>query len=95
MRVIKLTDTEWTNTYKPIQNHLDADASCNGEMFETYGAELDFVRQQDPNKIWTYEDDDYGNSYISSGYSIINRIGYFITEVPHEDLVIVDLERDN
>jgi hypothetical protein len=93
--MITLTDTEWAEKYKPIKNHLDENASVDGEMFETYGDELDFVRQQDPSKIWTYADDDYGNPYISSGYSIINRIGYFITEVPHEDLVIVNLEKDN
>lgn len=91
--MITLTDTEWADTYKPITNHLDTDASVDGTMFETYGDELDFVRSQDPSKIWTYADDDYGNPYIASGYSLVNRIGYFITEVSHEDLVIVKLSR--
>jgi hypothetical protein len=26
-----------------IQNHLDEDATFDGTMYETYGAELDFV----------------------------------------------------
>jgi hypothetical protein len=29
--------------FTPIQNHLDEDATFDGTMYETYGAELDFV----------------------------------------------------
>ena len=90
--ITTISDTEWAKKYKPIKNHLDDNASCNGEMFETYGEELEFIRQQDPSKVWTYADDAEGNTYVASGYSLVNRIGYFITEVgvSQNDLVIVE-----
>jgi len=34
---------EWCDTYKPITNHLDSNASFDGAMFETYGDEVEFV----------------------------------------------------
>jgi len=84
-----LTEDEWFNTYKPIPNHLDENASFNdgdqGYMFETYGDELEFVKAQEPNRIWTYSDGDDGGTYISDGYHVVNRIGYFVTTVPYDD----------
>ena len=84
-----LTEDEWFNTYKPIPNHLDENASFNdgdqGYMFETYGDEVEFVKAQEPNRIWTYSDGDDGGTYISDGYHVVNRIGYFVTTVPYDD----------
>jgi len=70
------------DTYKPIKNHIDTNASFNGEMFETYGDEVAFVKEQPEDRIWTYGDGDDGGSYVWNGWSFVNRIGYFITEVP-------------
>jgi hypothetical protein len=70
----------WEAKYKPITNHFDGT-----DKFETYGEELDFVRAQDPRCIWTLVDGDDGNLYIVDGYHLVNRINYFITEVPFED----------
>jgi hypothetical protein len=53
-----------------------------GAMFETYGNEVAFVKEQDGSYIWTYGDGDDGGSYVWNGWSFVNRIGYFITEVP-------------
>ena len=79
---IEMTEDEWFDTYKPIKNNIDTSASFDGHMFETYGAEVDFVKKADPAHIWTYGDGDDGGSYIWNSWSIVNRIGYFITEVP-------------
>jgi hypothetical protein len=85
---IEMTMEEWEATYKPITNHIDSNASFQNEsgsgiMFETYGDEYNFVNsQEDPACIWTYGDGDDGGSYIWNGYHYINRLGYFITEVP-------------
>jgi len=79
---IEMDMDEWCNTYKPIQNHIDTNASFDGAMFETYGNEVEFVKAQEQNRIWTYGDGDDGESHIWSGWHFINRIGYFITEVP-------------
>lgn len=67
-----------------IQNHLDDNASWDGTMFETYGAEAEFVKSQEPNKIWTLIDVDYGMSVVA-GWHFVNRIGYFISDKPWTD----------
>jgi hypothetical protein len=73
---------EWCATYKPIPNNIVEDSSFDGTMFETYGAEYEFVKKADPAYIWMYGDGDDGGTYIWNGWHIVNRIGYFITEVP-------------
>lgn len=72
---------DWCEKYQPIQNHF---TQTGDDKFETYGEELDFVRAQDPRCIWTLVDGDDGNLYITSGYHLVNRINYFVTEVPFE-----------
>ena len=79
---IEMTEEEWFNTYKPIKNTLAIDSSFDGHMFETYGDEVEFVKTQSPDKIWMLGDGDDGGMYIWSGWGFVNRIGYFITEVP-------------
>ncbi len=79
---IEMDFDEWVETYKPITNHIDTNASFDGLMFETYGDEVEFVKAQDENRIWMYGDGDDGGSYLWSGWGFVNRIGYFITEVP-------------
>jgi hypothetical protein len=95
-KLIELTFDEWLDTYKPITNHIDTNASFQNEegegiMFETYGEEVDFVKQQDPNRIWMYGSGDDGGTYIWSGWGFVNRLGYFITEVPFSDNEIVQV----
>jgi hypothetical protein len=79
---IEMDFDEWCATYKPIKNHIDTNASFNGEMFETYGEEGAFVKEQPEENIWMYGDGDDGGSFIWSGWGFVNRLGYFITEVP-------------
>lgn len=96
MNFKEMTMEEWEATFKPIYNHIDKNASFQDEsgqgiMFETYGDEVEFVKSQNPLCIWTYGDGDDGGSYIWNGWSIVNRLGYFITEVPapeYEEFVI-------
>jgi hypothetical protein len=87
---MELTVEEWAEQYKPIVNALDSNASWDlgngGTMYETYGEELVAVQNADPNCVWTYIDTDNGTA-ISAGLGFVNRIGYFITEVPHEPLL--------
>ena len=79
---IEIDFDEWCATYKPIPNNIVEDSSFDGTMFETYGAEYEFVKKADPAYIWMYGDGDDGGTYIWNGWHIVNRIGYFITEVP-------------
>jgi hypothetical protein len=74
----------WEAKYQPIQNHFDPK---EGDKFETYGKELDYVlsiANTEPARVWTLIDGDDGNLYISSGYHLVNRINYFITKNPCE-----------
>jgi hypothetical protein len=79
---IEMDFDEWCATYKPIPNNIVEDSSFDGTMFETYGAEVAFVKKADPAYIWMYGDGDDGGTYLWNGWHIVNRIGYFITEVP-------------
>lgn len=79
----QLTTDQWEAKYKPITNHLSADASWNGLMFETYDAEFDFVREQPDNRVWTWVDGEDG-TYLITGIAFVNRIGYFVTTEPWE-----------
>lgn len=84
---INLTDEEWDTEFKPVRNHFNPTADeydTEYQMFETYGQELEFVRNSDPSYVWTYMDGDDGGVYIVSGYHLVNRIGYYITEKPHD-----------
>lgn len=93
---IEMDFDEWCATYKPIVNHIDTNASFDngdgGIMFETYGDEVEFVKTQDPNKIWMYGDGDDGGGYIWSGWGFVNRLGYFITEVPFPDNTTIQVQ---
>ena len=91
-KFIELTEDEWFDTYKPIKNNIDMDSSFDGHMFETYGEEVEFVKAQDQNRIWMYGDGDDGGTYIWSGWGFVNRIGYFVTEVPCPDDVIIQIQ---
>ena len=81
-KFIEMDFEDWCEIYKPITNHIDNNASFDGAMFETYGDEVAFVKEQDGSYIWTYGDGDDGGSYIWNGWHFVNRLGYFITEVP-------------
>lgn len=75
------TYSSWAETFKPIKNTITNGADIH---FETFGAEYDFVKEQDPNHIWTEVDGDEG-TYIVAGLSWVNRIHYYITENPWQD----------
>lgn len=85
----QLSFEEWEAKYKPKKNHLVEGASFQDEsgvgiMFETYGVEVDYVKSNSPQHIWTYVDED-GKGYILAGWHFINRLGYFVTTVPWTD----------
>ena len=82
---IELSEDAFAAMFRPLANQLNSHASFDwgagyGTLFETYGEELDYVRSQDPAKIWTLQSGD--GDFITSGYHLVNRVGYFVTEVP-------------
>lgn len=91
---------EFEERYKPRFNHFEAKdnpsndpSSCcavNGLMYESYGRDWNYVKSQDPNKVWTVimcDDDDQTDPEdqywtIAKGFHIVNRMGYIITNQP-------------
>lgn len=100
----QLTEDELAVQYPCQFNHIerakqppsvgDADiCGFNGQMYETFGEELDYVREmakQDRVMTIIEGDEEELNDdgeltsvwYISSGMHHINRIGYLVTEQP-------------
>jgi hypothetical protein len=74
----------WVDTFKPIKNTISKYPDSSLIHFETYGDEYEFVKAQDPNKIWTEVDGDEG-TYIVAGWHFVNRIHYYVTEEPWTD----------
>ena len=86
----------WAEKFKPIHNHFSNDP--DQDMFETYGEEVEFVSKYDPKYVWTYLQGDMSD-LICAGYHYVNRLGYYITEVPWDDeydyaLLSVEIECD-
>jgi len=73
---------EWEKKYKPIKNHFRNDP--DETMFETYGEEWEFVKAQDPRYVWTNIQGDYSD-LIVAGRAFVNRLHYYITEIPWEN----------
>ena len=79
-----ITEDEFEAIYKPQKNHIDDNASYNKWGYETFGEELEYVlsiAEKEPRRVWTVLDAD-GTLPIASGYHLVNRMLYIITEVP-------------
>ncbi len=75
---------EFFRCYKPVKNPFVKFGSWDGCMLETYGLELAHVQEvmkTDPDKVWTVLDCE-GDLIVASGFSLVNRMGYIITEIP-------------
>ena len=74
-----ITYDEWFDKYKPRLNE-------HGEalMYETYSPYIDPILDIPENYIWTWVDGGDYSGY-SAGFHKVNRMGYFVTEVPWED----------
>ena len=83
----------WAEKYKPEENHL---VTSNELMFETYGEELEYVQSLDPRYVWTSVQGDMCD-LIVAGYAYVNRLCYYVTEIPWEDedeYVLVSVEKE-
>ena len=98
-----LTYDAWADKYRPTVNHLAEYASFDdgdgGLMFETYGEEIEYVlsvcRKGEEDRVWTYVDGDDG-TYIVNGLHYVNRIGYFVTTNPCDEVFVeVVVSEDN
>lgn len=74
-----ITEAEFFAKFEFVPNQFDSNVAHDGCMFETYGREFEFVRQQNPLCVWTVLEDDNGYGAIASGYRHVNRLGYLIS----------------
>jgi hypothetical protein len=90
---MEITEELWDEKYVPVRNHIDKDSAFNGTMFETFGAELEYINTLDYHFVWTWYTDDC--DIIESGRGTVNRMGYFVSEVPWKDgeSLYVDLDK--
>ena len=80
-----MTYDEWWDKYKPKPNDVigPENAPFDGAMFETAGPEMKEVCMTNAARVWTLVYCD-GVSYVINGLHFVNRLGYFICEVPYE-----------
>lgn len=77
---LQLSYEAWEDKYKPITNHLDPH---QGFRYETYGKELEYIKQQPSDRVWTVLDVD-GELVITNGFHHVNRLNYVVTEMPFD-----------
>jgi hypothetical protein len=78
---------EWAEKYKPVGPE-------DNQMFETYGKDLNTVLATHPRHVWTWMQGDMSD-IISAGYHLVNRLGYYITEIPwanEDDYCVLSIE---
>jgi hypothetical protein len=85
--LIEMTEDEFESQYPLVTNHLNPNAGWAfdehpGCLFETFGEELEFVRQHDPSTVWTVVDGEDGDLYLVNGHHFVNRIGYLLSTKP-------------
>lgn len=97
--LITLSEDLFFDVFKPIPNHINTNTSWSGCMFETYGDELEFIRRQPAERIWTIVEAD-GGMAICSGCHVVNRIGYLVASIPTQpdteyDIICEDLTHES
>ena len=90
-----ILQSEWEATYKPIKNPNN-DWGGTYSAFETFSPEVDFVWSKPDNLVWTEIDGDDG-SYIIAGKHYVNRLQYYVCEVPWTDdnlMAVISITQD-
>jgi hypothetical protein len=85
----EITPEEWKDHYKPIlntinenSNYLDKDGNKLYGYFDPWDEkEQEFLQSLDHNYIWTLVTED-NHDYLLSGTWTINRMEYYVCEVP-------------
>jgi hypothetical protein len=94
--IIELSEDAFAAQYPLRTNHLNPTAcwaysESAGCLFETFGEELAFVRDQDPRTVWTLIDGDDGDMYLVNGLHFVNRAGYLLSTIPAPDNVTIQV----
>jgi hypothetical protein len=71
---------DFYDKYKPISVEGSGLVRC----FETYDEDLEFVKKQPNNKIWTVINTE-GQDIFCQGYHFVNRMHYMVATVPYKE----------
>lgn len=85
----------WCEEYRPLKNAVCERASFDGAMFETFGDELAFIKDQPIGCVWTLIEADDDCLVILSGFHFVNRLGHFVTERPWEGVGTAEIPLDD
>lgn len=76
LKFVQMDYEDWIDKYKPITDKFGSVRS-----FETFGEDFEAVKKAGPTYVWTWLDGgDY--SIICNGIGWVNRLVYYICEVP-------------
>jgi hypothetical protein len=89
-----MSEDEFDEQYTTLKNPFDNEVGWEGCFLETYWEELEFVRKQKSDCIWTMIDCEDGGLWLVSGYCLVNRVNYLITEEPTPENVFIEVKLD-
>ena len=92
--MIKLTEDQFDEQFTIQENHISGNEAFGG-MYETYGLELDYIFNlaKKENRVWTIIEGDEGMYYVS-GFHLVNRLGFIVTEEEYQEEIEVELETE-
>ena len=91
---ITMTESEWLDKYMPLKVpegipsggwSFDNEDDSGDLLFETYGDAITELKKYDNKFVWTLIEED-GEQFVIEGYHLVNRLGYFITKIPHNNV---------
>lgn len=93
---ITISEQFFCDFFRPIWNPINPNASFDwgdgfGTLFETYGDDFKFVQSQKSSHVWTLLSGDDGD-FTGSGCHFVNRLGYFVTQMPEGYEIEVEIE---
>lgn len=96
-RHVDISEDAFLERFVPIPNPFDATASFDfgdgGCLFAPSARELEFVRAQPAEKVWTIVEGDDGIE-ITNGMHFVNRLGYLVSEHPCPQGLFISVDLD-
>jgi hypothetical protein len=80
--------------YKPLKTGYPEQQNFTDYVFRESDDKVQSMLKSDPSRVWTYLQNDDGDIVLASGYHLVNREGYVITEVGCADDMTVEVHDD-
>ncbi len=85
-KFVEISFEEFKDNFEPIQNFMDDEAGMSGILFDIYGDELEYIKEESSaGTVWTLIQK-HDDRYILEGFHITNRAGYIITSITNTDM---------